>query len=77
MASATTTSNLALYPNAASTETEIKIQSSPNASDWTDQRTITYSNLTAGAWNYIRFNLVSARYWRIYGSSGSSAFLTN
>ena len=75
MSSATTTSNLALYPNSASTETEIKVQSSPNASDWTDQRTITYSNLTAGAWNYIRFNLVSARYWRIYGSSGASAFM--
>ncbi len=75
MSSATTTSNLALYPNAATTETEIKIQSSSNASDWTDKRTITFSNLTAGAWNYIRFNLVSARYWRIYGSSGSSYFL--
>jgi len=75
MSSATTTSNLALYPNAATTETEIKIQSSSNASDWTDKRTITYSNLTTGAWNYIRFNLVSARYWRIYGSSGGSSFL--
>jgi len=75
MSSATTTSNLALYPNSATTETEIKIQSSSNASDWTDQRTITYSNLSAGAWNYIRFNLVSARYWRIYGNSGSSYFL--
>jgi len=62
MSSATTTTNLALYPNSATTETEIKIQSSSNASDWTDQRTITFSNLSAGAWNYIRFNLVSARY---------------
>jgi len=31
-----------------------------------------WSNLTEGAWNYIRFNLVSARYWRIYGNSGNA-----
>jgi len=73
MSSSTTTSNLALYPNAGTTETEIKIQSSTDAIAWTDQRTITWSNLTEAAWNYIRFNLVSARYWRIYGSSGASA----
>jgi len=75
MSSATTTSNIAVYPNSATDETEIKIQSSPNASAWTDQRTITWSNLTEGAWNYIRFNLVSARYWRIYGNSGASKTL--
>lgn len=75
MSSATTTSNLALYPNAGTTETEIKIQSSTDALTWTDQRTITWSNLTEGAWNYIRFNLVSARYWRIYGSSGGVGIL--
>jgi len=73
MSSSTTTSNLALYPNAGTTETEIKIQSSTDALAWTDQRTITWSNLTEAAWNYIRFNLVSARYWRIYGSSGGAA----
>ena len=75
MSSSTTTSNLALYPNAATTETEIKIQSSPDAVAWTDERTITYSNLTEGAWNYIRFNLLAARYWRIYGSSGNAGVL--
>jgi len=75
MSSATTTSNIAVYPNSATDETEIKIQSSPNASAWTDERTITWSNLTEGAWNYIRFNLVSARYWRIYGNSGASKTL--
>jgi len=75
MSSSTTTSNLALYPNAATSETEIKIQSSNDALAWTDQRTITWSNLTEGAWNYIRFNLISARYWRIYGSSGNSVDL--
>ena len=72
MSSSTTTSNLALYPNTGTTETEITIQSSDNASSWTTQRTITWSNLTEGAWNYIRFNLVSARYCRIYGNSGNS-----
>ena len=72
MSSSTTTSNLALYPNSGTTETEITVQSSDNASSWTTQRTITWSNLTEGAWNYIRFNLVSARYWRIYGNSGNS-----
>jgi len=75
MSSATSTSNLALYPNAGTTETEIKIQSSTDAIAWTDERTITYSNLTEGAWNYIRFNLISARYWRIYGNSGGAAIM--
>ena len=75
MSSSTTTSNLAVYPNTLTTETEIKIQSSTNASDWTDKRTITYSNLTEAAWNYIRFNLTTARYWRIYGNSGGAEVL--
>jgi len=72
MSSSTTTSNLALYPNTGTTETEILIQSSDDAAAWTTQRTITWSNLTEGAWNYIRFNIVSSRYWRIYGNSGNS-----
>ena len=75
MASATTTSNLALYPNPGTTETEIKIQSSSDAIAWTDERTITWSNLTESAWNFIRFNLLAARYWRIYGSSGDASIL--
>jgi len=75
MSSATSTSNLALYPNAGTTETEIKIQSSTDALSWTDERTITWSNLTEGAWNYIRFNLLATRYWRIYGSSGNAGVL--
>ena len=75
MASSTTTSNLALYPNAGTTETEIKIQSSNDALAWTDERTITWSNLTEGAWNYLRFNIIAARYWRIYGSSGNAGDL--
>lgn len=75
MGSSTTTSNLALYPRSTTTETEIKIQSSTDAIAWTDERTITWSNLTEGAWNYIRFNLVSAQYWRIYGNSGNSRIM--
>jgi hypothetical protein len=75
MGSSTTTSNLALYPRSTTTETEIKIQSSTDAIAWTDQRTITWSNLTEGAWNYIRFNLVAAQYWRIYGNSGNSRIM--
>ena len=75
MGSSTTTSNFGLYPHATTTETEIKIQSSSDAITWTDQRTITWSNLTEAAWNYIRFNLVAARYWRIYGNSGNSRIM--
>lgn len=66
---------LAVYLHANTTETEIKIQSSSNASDWTDERTITVSDLTTGAWNFIRFNIVNARYLRVYGNSGSSLVL--
>lgn len=75
MSASTTTSNLAVYPNTATTETEIKIQSSTDAVAWTDKRTITYSNLTEAAWNYIRFNITTARYWRIYGNSGNAGVM--
>ena len=75
MNASTTTSNIAVYPNTATTETEIKIQSSSDAVAWTDKRTITYSNLTEAAWNYIRFNITSARYWRIYGNSGNTGVM--
>ncbi len=67
---------IALYWNAATTETEVTIQTSPDDSNWTTVRTITVSNLTNGAWNYIRFNLKTARYMRIYGNSGSSLILS-
>jgi len=66
---------IAIHLNAATDETEIKIQSSSDASTWTDKRTITVSNLTDSAWNYIRFNVVNARYLRVYGNSGSSVTL--
>ena len=68
---------LAFYFNSSlTTETEIKIQTSINASTWTDKRTVTVSNLTNAAWNYYRFNIAGgARYVRIYGNSGASTIL--
>ena len=62
---------LAWYHNTATTETTIKIQSSANASAWTDERTILTSNLVANVYNYIRFNAVNARYLRVYGTGNS------
>ena len=67
---------LAWYHNSATTETSIKIQSSPDASAWTDERLILTSNLVASVYNYIRFNVVNARYLRIYGT-GSSKILAS
>ena len=67
---------LAWYHNSATTETTIKIQSSPDASAWTDERVILTSNLVASVYNYIRFNNVTARYLRIYGT-GSSKILAS
>ena len=64
-----------IYPKNTTTETELKIQTSSNASSWTDVRKITYSNLTEGAYNYIRFNIKNARYVRIYGNNGSAKIL--
>ena len=68
---------LAWYHNSATTETSIKIQSSPDASAWTDERVILTANLVASVYNYIRVNVVNARYIRIYGSSGSSLVLAS
>ena len=64
--------NMAIWWNSNSTETQIKLQSSTNASSWDDLRTINVTSLTAGQYNYIRFNLATARYFRIYGNSGSA-----
>ena len=57
------------------TETQFLIQSSPDGSDWTTLRTINKTALTNAAYNYIRFNPVNARYFRIYGNSGSSTIM--
>ena len=63
---------MTIYPNAATTETQYKIQYSNDLATWTDLRLINVSALTNGAYNYIRFNTVTARYVRIYGNSGGS-----
>jgi len=68
---------LAWYNDPATTETSIKIQSSPDASTWTDERVILTSRLASTAYSFIRFNIVNARYIRIYGNSGSSLVLAS
>ena len=68
----------AFYFNSTdTTNTEILIQSSPDASVWTTKRTITTSNLSNGAYNYYRFNIAGgARYIRFYGNSAGSTVLS-
>jgi len=75
LGSAKNCGNMAVWWNSNSTETQIKIQSSTNASSWTDLRTINVSALTAGQYNYIRFNTKNAQYFRIYGNSGSTVVM--
>lgn len=67
----------AIWLDADSTETEITIRCSTDTSFTAAEnvRTILATALTAGQWNYIRFNLVTARYMQFYGSSGSSLIL--
>jgi len=77
MGSALNLCALAWYHNSATTETSIKIQSSSNASSWTDERVVLTSNLVDNVYNFIRFNVVNARYIRIYGNSGSSLVLAS
>ena len=57
------------------TETQFLLQSSTDAAAWTTLRTINKTALTDAAYNYIRFNPVNARYFRIYGNSGSSTIM--
>ena len=76
MGSAVNLCAIAWYNNAATTETTVKIQTSTDASSWTDKRTVLTANLVASVYNFIRFNTVTARYIRIYGSSGSSLVLS-
>ena len=65
-------SQMTIYPKSTTTETQYKIQWSNDLATWTDVRLINVSALTNGSYNYIRFNGVSARYFRIYGNSGTS-----
>lgn len=75
--SATNITSIALYYDATTTtETQIKIQTSEDATTWTDVRTINTSALTDAAWNYYRFNIAYARYLRIYGNSGAAKILS-
>ena len=65
------------FDSTGTTNTEILIQSSPDASVWTTKRTITKSDLTDGAYNFYRFNLAAgSRYIRFYGNSGGSTVLS-
>ena len=68
---------LAIYLHANTTETSIALRCSSDNTFTSGEnvRVITVSNLTAGAWNYIRFNLRSTRYVQVYGNSGSSLVL--
>jgi len=67
----------ALYWSGNTTETEIQLRASTDTTFTSGEavRTITTSNLTAGAWNFIRFNLVNRRYLQIFGNSGASRIL--
>jgi len=76
MGSAVNLCAIAWYNDAATTETTIKIQSSSDASAWTDERVILTSRLASTAYSFIRFNTITARYLRVYGSSGSSLVLS-
>ena len=70
---------LAIHLNANNTETQIKIRVSSDQTftDSENVRTIIASDLTAGAWNFIRFNIItSGRFVQIFGSSGSSLVMS-
>lgn len=57
------------------TETSIKIQTSTDGSTWTDKRTINTSALTDDSYSFVRIPITSARYFRIYGNSGTAKVL--
>jgi hypothetical protein len=75
--SATNILGYAIYLHANTTETELAVRASTDTTFTSGEntRTITVSNLTAGAWNYIRCNLVNVRYLQFYGNSGASKVL--
>lgn len=76
MGSSTECSHYAIYMEADSDETQYVIQYSNDDVTYTTLRTINATDLTNGAWNYIRFNPVNARYIRIKGNSGSAKTLS-
>jgi hypothetical protein len=69
---------VAIHPHANSTVTEIKIRVDTDTTftDTENVRTITWSDITEGSWNYIRFNAVNGRYLQIYGTDGGSTILS-
>ena len=64
---------LAIYKGSANTETQWKLQASTDDSAWTDLRTQNTSDYSGSGYDYVRFNVINARYIRVYGNSGSSA----
>ena len=76
MGSSTECSHYAIYMEADSDETQYVIQYSNDDVTYTTLRTINSTDLTNGAWNYIRFNPVNARYIRIRGNSGNTKTLS-
>ena len=54
-------------------ETEFKIETSPDASTWTTKRTVTMSNVSAGSDVFVRIPPTSCRYVRIYGTGSSKS----
>lgn len=54
-------------------ETEFKIETSPDASTWTTKRTVTMSNVSAGSDVFIRIPPTNCRYVRIYGTGSSKS----
>ena len=66
---------IAIHKHANTTETEITIETSTDAISWTKKRTVTVSDLSAGAWEFRRIPATLARYLRIFGNSGSSLVL--
>jgi len=70
---------IAIFPHADTTVTEIKIRASIDATftDAENVRTIKYSKLTEGAYNYIRFNRLAEdrQYIQIIGTDGGSKIL--
>lgn len=59
------------------TETEITIQTSPDASTWTTKRTCNVSDFTDDTWEFRRINLTNTRYVRIRGSNSSKTLAIN
>ena len=68
---------VALFWNVATTETEIQIRVSSDNTFTSGEavRTITESNLVAGQFNFIRFNVAIGRFLQIFGNSGASVVM--